>query len=191
MKGQPAKVVGSKDLGRLLTSARRQRYPTRNVVIILLSFKAGLRACEIARLTWPMVIDARSEIGPMLELPAAAAKKGSGRRIPLHPDLRHALAELKQTDPALGPVIQSERGGPMSARSVVNWFARLYEGCAFHGCSSHSGRRTFVTRAARAIHRTGGSLRDVQELVGHRSLSTTQRYIEGDGRAQRRVVSLI
>jgi integrase len=59
------------------------------------------------------------------------------------------------------------------------------------GCSSHSGRRTFITRAARLVHKAGGSLRDVQLLAGHRSIQTTQRYIDGDSDAQRRLVSLI
>jgi integrase len=59
------------------------------------------------------------------------------------------------------------------------------------GCSSHSGRRTFVTRAARIVHKAGGSLRDVQLLAGHRSIQTTQRYIDGDSDAQRKLVSMI
>ena len=58
-------------------------------------------------------------------------------------------------------------------------------------CSSHSGRRTFITNAARKISTVGGSLRDVQMLAGHRALSTTQRYIEADVDAQRGAVDLI
>ena len=56
---------------------------------------------------------------------------------------------------------------------------------------SHSGRRTFITNAARKISTVGGSLRDVQMLAGHKALSTTQRYIEGDVEAKRRVVDLV
>ena len=59
------------------------------------------------------------------------------------------------------------------------------------GCSSHSGRRTFVTRAAKKCIEAGGSLRDVQQLAGHSHLATTQRYIEGDSEAKRRLVSMI
>ncbi len=50
------------------------------------------------------------------------------------------------------------------------WFARAYRTIGLAGCSSHSGRRTFITRAARLVHKAGGSLRDVQLLAGHRSI---------------------
>ena len=59
------------------------------------------------------------------------------------------------------------------------------------GCSSHSGRRTFITRAARRVSQVGGSLRDVQERTGHTSLAMTQRYIEGDTEAKRKLVALL
>jgi integrase/recombinase XerD len=75
--------------------------------------------------------------------------------------------------------------------SIVNWFAAAYRAIGTHGCSSHSGRRTFITRAARLVHRAGGSLRDVQLLAGHRSIQTTQRYIDGDSDAQRKLVALL
>ena len=90
-----------------------------------------------------------------------------------------------------GPVIPSERGGAMRPVSIVLWFANAYRVLGLDGCSSHSGRRTFITRAARLVHKAGGSLRDVQLLAGHRSIQTTQRYIDGDSDAQRRLVSLI
>ena len=59
------------------------------------------------------------------------------------------------------------------------------------GCSSHSGRRTFITEASRKISLVGGSLRDTHMMVGHESLQTTQRYIEADSESQRKVVDLI
>jgi integrase len=71
------------------------------------------------------------------------------------------------------------------------WFHRLYADLGFTGASSHSGRRTFITRAAKKIVEAGGSLRDVQELAGHSSLATTQRYIQGDTDAKRKVVGMI
>jgi integrase len=195
MRGQPAKILGGGEVRRILAAARQRRYPDRNRVMVMLSVKAGLRACEIARLTWPMVTDARGKIGDVLELPARAAKMGSGRRIPIHPDLRRALAQLRKTnshhDVRTPVVVLSERGGPMSAKAIVNWFASLFQDLGLEGCSSHSGRRTFVTRAARLVQKAGGSLRDVQQLVGHRSLKTTQGYIDGDHDAQRRLIRML
>jgi integrase len=192
MKGRPAKVLADADVRRVLTKIKLKRHVRRDRVIMLLSVKAGLRAGEIAKLTWSMVGGARGDVGQFLELPASVAKKGSGRRIPLHPDLRAELRALKRAaDRPNSPVVQSERGGPMTAKSIVNWFAKLYRQAGMAGCSSHSGRRTFVTRAARMVLHTGGSLRDVQELAGHRSIQTTQGYIEGDGAAQRRLIRLI
>ena len=75
--------------------------------------------------------------------------------------------------------------------SVVNWFREIYAELELHGCSSHSGRRTFITMSARVLAKTGGSLRDIQELAGHRALTTTERYIEGDRAAQRRLINLL
>ena len=93
--------------------------------------------------------------------------------------------------PPDGPVIRSERGGHMSAGSVVNWFRCAYDQLGLSECSSHSGRRTFITMSARVLAKTGGSLRDIQELAGHRSLTTTEKYIVGDRDAQRRLIRLI
>jgi integrase/recombinase XerD len=88
-------------------------------------------------------------------------------------------------------MIASERGGPLTPLSIVVWFNRAFKKLGLKGCSSHSGRRTFVTRAARLVHKVGGSLRDVQLLAGHRSIQSTQRYIDGDSDAQRKLVAMI
>lgn len=89
------------------------------------------------------------------------------------------------------PVIFSERGVGLSADATRLWFHRLYTALGLTGCSSHSGRRTFITRAARKVAEVGGSLRDVQELAGHTSLAMTQRYIAGDTDAKRKLVALL
>ena len=175
----------------MLRQVRKHRHSQRDRVIILLSIKAGLRAGEIANLTWPMVLDPKGRIGPVIELYDWAAKQCSGRSIPVHPDLRKALIKLRRTGDGQGPVILSERGRAMRPTSIVNWFASLYRRLGLDGCSSHSGRRTFITNAARNVHRAGGSIRDVQQLAGHRSIHMTQRYIEGDTAAKRRLVALL
>jgi integrase len=174
-----------------VTTKAVSRHPHHNRVIVLLAAKADLRAGEIANLTWDMVLDPTGNIGSVIELRDHAAKNGGGRLIPVHPDLCQALGAYRSRSTGTGPVIQSERGGAMTPLSIVVWFNRAFSNIGLSGCSSHSGRRTFITRAARLVHRVGGSLRDVQILAGHRSIQTTQRYIDGDTDAQRRLVAMI
>jgi integrase/recombinase XerD len=189
----PAKVLAPGELRRLHKRACRGRFGLRNKAIVLLSFKAGLRACEIAGLDWSMVLDPSGRMGTSLFIASGIAKNGRPRRLPLHHELRAALEQLNKLEgrPRVGPVIRSQRSGGMRPRSVVNWFKSLYLELGLQGCSSHSGRRTFITLSARLVSKAGGSLRDVQELAGHSDLSTTQRYIEGDRDAQRKLVAML
>jgi integrase len=191
-----AKILGDKQVRAVLAELETRRYPIRDRAMFLLSIKAGLRAIEIASITWGMLTDAEGEIADVIALENRASKgKGGGRHIPMYPDLKAALVALhrdrgEKARPDM-PVIHSERDRGLSAGAVAVWFHRLYAGLGMIGCSSHSGRRSFITRAARKISEVGGSLRDVQALAGHASLGTTARYIEADHEAQRKVVALI
>jgi len=191
MAGKQAKILTSGQLRLAMAEAGRSRHGRRDQAMLLLSVKAGLRAGEIAGLTWPMVETSDGHLSDRIELRDGIAKMGSGRAIPMHPDLRQALVRLRRHRGLSGYVIESERGGPLRASSVVNWFKAFYGELGFAGCSSHSGRRTFITRAARLVHKARGSLRDVQQLAGHRSIEQTQRYIDGDSHAKRRLMALV
>jgi integrase/recombinase XerD len=169
----------------------------RNRVIVLLSFKAGLRAKEIACLTWGMLTDTEGNLMDAMSLSNGATKGKSGRVIPLHADLKSALVKLHGHEVAKGRVtpdafVVTMKKGSSDAVTRSNsvqflfksWFASL----GFVGSSSHSGRRTFITKAARTISQVGGSLRDVQALAGHASIQITQRYVDADPEAQRKLV---
>jgi integrase len=193
MAGKQAKTLTRQQVVAALRRARRGRYPQRDRVMILLSVKAGLRASEIAKLSWSMVLDTNRRVADSIELHDSAAKMRGGRTIPLHPDLRRALQRLRRATGIEGAVIRSERRGSrgMSPSSIVNWFRQLYADLGFAGCSSHSGRRTFITHAARLVFKAGGSLRDVQQLAGHRSIEQTQSYIDASAPAKRRLIGLM
>jgi integrase/recombinase XerC len=196
MQGKQAKILSSTQERIIVRYLETTRYPCRDRVMFLLSIKAGLRAKEIALLTWAMVTEAEGRVSDMIHLQNRATKgEKGGRSIPMHADVHAALIALQaeRGDEAAHhlPVIYSERGRGMSAASVQLWFHRLYRTLELAGCSSHSGRRTFITRAARKVSEVGGSLRDVQQLAGHTSLAMTQRYIEGDTDAKRKLIALI
>jgi integrase len=190
-----AKILSKPQAEAVLSYLASTRYPVRNRVIFLLSLKAGLRAKEIASLTWAMITDAEGNLSDAIHLTDIASKGRGGRVVPLNKELKATLLALKaEADNAVRPspyVITSERDEKTSSYAIVNKFAFWYRALGFNGASSHSGRRTFITNAARRISTVGGSLRDVQLLAGHSALGTTQRYIEADGMAQRRVVDMI
>lgn len=192
-----AKTLNKNQIGAVLNHLANGRNALRNQTIFLLSVKAGLRAKEIACLRWEMVLNADGSLSNELALLNDASKGKSGRRIPLNKLLRGKLGEmlnehrqLRHFSPA-DHVIQTERADRTSPQAIVNMFSRWYGDLGLIGCSSHSGRRTFITNAAKKITTVGGSLRDVQYLAGHSSLQTTERYIEYSERARRQIVDVI
>jgi integrase/recombinase XerD len=195
-QGKQAKIVQNGELKKLLELVDRARNPERDRVIVLLSFKAGLRAKEIAKLTWGMVTGADGTVGDEIALTNGASKgKAGGRTIPMHAQLREALQTLAASRPEKFrqdlPVIYSERARGYSPARISIWFGERFHALGITGASSHSGRRTFITMAARKVVEAGGSLRDVQQLAGHSALSTTQGYIEGSTQAKRNLIKLI
>ena len=83
MPGKQAKILTDDQIASLVDFATfHTRSPMRNRLLVLLSVKAGLRAGEISKLTWDMMVDGGGAIAITVELPDRAAKKGSGRRVP-------------------------------------------------------------------------------------------------------------
>jgi integrase/recombinase XerC len=142
-QGKQAKMLTPKQETAVLTYLQTMRYPVRDRVMFLLSIKAGLRAKEIACLTWSMVTDSAGQVTDVIALPNRASKgRRGGRLIPLNNLLRAALVELHQlrgdaVHPER-PVVSSERGGPLTASSVTKWFFHLYRDLGNPSCSLQS-----------------------------------------------------
>ena len=195
--GKQAKVLTRPQIEVVTTYLSRKRNGLRYQTIFLLSTRAGLRAKEISDLTWSMVLGSDGELSPLINLTNSASKGQSGRIIPINKTLLTQLSNLYEVERVKrgfttdNRIIRTERSNSTTPQVIVNLFKGWYTELGFVGCSSHSGRRTFITNAARKISTVGGSLRDVQFLAGHSSLQTTQRYIEGDTQAQVKIVDLI
>ena len=192
--GKQAKILSDKEHKQLIDYCNRTRHSIRNKVMVLLSFKAGLRAKEISQVRWRMILNPSHEVGDTINLEHIASKgKNSGRIIPINNELKEALIELKEMtkpDPE-DYVLYSQKGRCLMTKAVVCWFGKIYKDLRLQGCSSHSGRRTFGTKVAKNITLAGGSAKDIQRLLGHSCMNTTQRYIDVDVEAQRKVVQMI
>lgn len=129
-------------------AARAQR----NTVIVLLSFKAGLRANEIAGLTWDQIKDDKLEMK---------------RNIPLNAELKDALTELHALEKKEGrgtaeSFVITLTHGKQNVVSRAQSISTLFNGKGTHhgwfasvglsGASSHCGRKTFITNAIASIH---------------------------------------
>jgi len=196
--GKQAKTLSRTQVKMISEYLLTNRYGFRDQTIFYFSIKAGLRAKEIAHLKWSMVMNSGGSVGDYLNLPNSSSKGNGGRVVPLNKDLKLNLIKLLQEHSSYGDlelqasaIVRTERSKSTSSQAIVNMFQRWYYRLGLIGCSSHSGRRTFITNAARKISTVGGSLRDVQMLAGHSSLAVTQRYIEGDSEARQKIVDLI
>lgn len=176
--------------------------PERDRLIVMLSFKAGLRVAEIAKIDLSAMLDVtNNRIGKMVYVFSHVAKKKRQREVPINKDLRGAIEAFRKRFPAATFVAISSQPfrylltkgpngkpkplavGPevykrMSVTALTNYYWRLLHDAGFENASSHSGRRTFGTKLARRANQHHSSLRDVQKLMGHARLDTTENYIE-------------
>ena len=164
-------------LKRVLQYTSTRRHALRDRTIILVSFYAGLRAKEIAALLVGDVFDDAGSTREQFTLRRAQTKGGHERTVYLNKTLRRALAEyqkLVQHSKPTDALFSSQKGGAFSANTLCQLFLEIYTATGIAGASSHSGRRTFITRLANR----GVGVRQLAALAGHANISTTQRYID-------------
>jgi len=148
----------------------------RDRAIFEVLYSAGIRVSELTGLDWA---DVDTEAGVVRVL-------GKGRKERVVPIGRPALAALAAYRAACagagmpvqrGPVFRNLRGGRLTSRSVARLMERHVLASGAPGkATPHALRHTFATHLLGA----GADLRAIQELLGHASLSTTQRYTHVD-----------
>ncbi len=120
---------------------------------------------------------------PTLFIGDDISKYTGEREIPLHPSLVETLEAQYEKEPDSDWVIPSGKQGASGAlksrahalRMRIN---RVYKALGLEQCTSHSGRRSFITRGFRRANAHGCSIRDVQALAGHKNIKTTQAYVD-------------
>jgi integrase/recombinase XerD len=186
--GKQAKVLNETQQKVILSHLDVGRHAQRNVVMFLLSCDAALRAKEIAELTWEMLTDAEGNLTDEIRLQDKASKGRSGGLVYQSKRLQIEVRKYAEGKILKGRVITSQRGGGMTAQTVINWFYSLYHELGYEGCSSHSGRRSACSRWYKNIHAHGGTILDVSKMMRHSSVSMTMKYIDVNETACRKVV---
>jgi integrase len=153
--GKQAKVINEKQVRVVLSHLTTTRDPIRNKVQFLLSCDAGLRAKEVASVEWRMLLDAEGDLTDAIRLEDKSAKGKSGGVVYISTRLKEALAHLLAISSPIGTILKTKSGKRFSAAAMTNWFWLLYRDLGFEGCSSHSGRRTAITKWARTISQHG------------------------------------
>ena len=147
---------------------------------LYLTIYAGLRIGEVQAMHVADLLQKDGSISSYVRVRATIAKGNRERVIPMHPKIRTALTTFMKHHPDIQYIAFSQRGPKpkkQSLTALTNYMWDMYQRAGLRGCSSHSGRRTFITNLARNMNGTEFTLRDVQHLAGHSRLDTTQKYI--------------
>ena len=186
-----AKTLQQREIKTVLAVINTRRYAARDRAIFALSFFAGLRAQEIATLTFENVLGTDGTVGSEFLLLPAQTKGKRTRRIFVSDRLRKELELYVKSQPKSTlqnqPLFVTQKGNAFTANAICHLFKAIYVQCGIVGASSHSGRRTFITELATK----GVSVRVLAALAGHATISTTQRYIDINDRQLRAAVELV
>jgi len=186
-----AKTLTAEELRRVLDYTATRKHSTRNRALVLASFYSGCRVGELSSLTYADVVDSEGKVRDEIRLKAENTKTKEARIVFVNAKLKK---ELQQYANAYKPAdtqlkffySQKRKSNGYNANTLTQFFHYLYKKAGVFGASSHSGRRTFITKLANQ----GVSVRVLASLAGHRNISTTQAYIDVNDDMKRKAVEL-
>jgi type 1 fimbriae regulatory protein FimB/type 1 fimbriae regulatory protein FimE len=153
-----------------MKAAKGGRWGHRDATMILIAYRHGLRAAEIADLEWSQV-----ELGRNAALHVRRVKNGKPSVHPLRGDEIRALRELRRQFPESSFVFATERGGPFTTDAINRQIKSIgvraelafpvHAHMLRHGCGY-------------ALANAGHDTRSIQDWLGHRSIQHTVRYTE-------------
>lgn len=190
-----ARVLTSSEFKRLLVIAKNAQFPERNEALIYCSFALGLRAKEIASLKVSDICDLDLKIFGEVNLTRSMTKGEKQRHIYINnPKIITSLNEhikvMKKNEGCTfnykGELFKTQRKSKFSPDVMQKWFAKLFAQAGINGASSHSGRRTFITR----LIEQGADIKAVSLLAGHSSITTTAGYVDSNPDRLKRISNL-
>jgi integrase/recombinase XerD len=196
-----ARVLTERELNKVLRYCATQPHSARNRCMLLCTHLSGMRVGEVAALTINNILNADGTIKEEVALTSEQTKGNKARTVVIPKKLREELhtylterfgikelvaVTYTDTSRALFPTQKNPKRG-FTANTACQLLHAIYKNSQMTGATSHSGRRTFITKLADR----GVGVRVLMALAGHKSIATTQRYIELNPTVMRAAVELI
>ena len=187
-----AKTLNQAELRKVLDYISTRKHSARNKAMLMTTFLSGMRVGEVSSLRFMDVVDSEGNIRNEIRLTPEMTKGQYARVVFVNERLRKELQQyIHFYNPADKTMkffySQKKDSDGFNANTLTQHFHFLYKRAGVNGASSHSGRRSFITNLASK----GVSVRVLMSLAGHRSLSTTQGYIDINDNMLRSAVELV
>lgn len=191
-KVKQAKTLTEQDIERVLAYIEPHQHAARNRAMLMMTYYSGMRVSEVASLRYLDIVDTDKTIRSEIILLPEQTKGSESRTVFISEKLRKELAEYLRVTQFKDPhdkffYTQKKYGKGFTPNTLTQHFHYLYRHAGVRGASSHSGRRSFITNLASK----GISVRVLASLAGHKSIATTQRYIDVNDDMKRKAVELM
>ena len=153
-------------------------HPLRDIAILQVSFRAGLRAAEIAQMTLSDLFDSNGDMKSKIVLRKKTTKGNKGGvAFFVNPELREALAryiveERSSKATTFDNVKKSKKLTPFHPSSMSRLFGTLYRNAGYEGATGHTGRRSL----AKNRNEQNVSVYNIQKILRHSNIQTTVRH---------------
>lgn len=186
-----AKTLNQAELRKVIDYISTRKHSARNRAMLMTTFLSGMRVGEVASLRFSDVVDSEGNIRNEIRLTPQMTKGQYARVVFVNERLRKELQQYirfyNPTDETMKFFYSQKKDSDgFNANTLTQHFHFLYKRAGVDGASSHSGRRSFLT----ALASKGVGVRVLMSLAGHRSISTTQAYIDINDNMLRSAVEL-
>ena len=196
-----AKVLTEKEVRKVLLHIASRKHASRNRAMFVVLNATGMRVGELAALRLCDVLTPTGEIVEEIRLAADQTKGSRGRVVVLNQKAQEEIKNYLMTRFKLKDLLavtmtdtsralfttQKNPNRGFTASTLAQHFHYMYKNAGIMGASSHSSRRSFITK----LSEMGVSVRVLMDLAGHRSLAVTQKYIESNPKLMRSAVELL
>jgi integrase/recombinase XerD len=185
-----SKTLTARELRKVLDRLPINKYRARNRLMLLMTHWSGMRVGEVASLLIEDVLNTDGSVKHEIRLDAKQTKGNHARTVFVNDRLRKEMASYLKTkvtsDPSK-PLFMTQKRSAFSANTLCQTLNGLYRHVGLDGATSHSGRRSFIT----ALASKGIGVRVLASLAGHKSIATTQAYIDVNDEMKRAAVELV